>query len=613
MQWYKQVPRKPDENLRFRLFLYEKAKKNRPLQESLLAMCRQDILFFISAFVWQFNPNSIGSGSPEMGPFIPWEGQEPLFLTIEKCIEAREDLAIEKSREMGASWGCILAFAHQFLFRRHKKFIMVSRNEAMVDSPDDPDSLFWKLDFIFEHLPDWMTWGIKRRKLGYINQATGSTITGQATTGKAGVGGRATAMFLDEFALIPDATEIWQRTSGTSNCRIVNSTHDGPGTMFYKILHDPVMAKYVNRLQMHWSQHPDKRKGLYKYDAAKRKIIVLDKSYKFPPNYPFVKDGTPTGGPHLGLRSVWYDQKCGVMGDPRAIAIDLDIDPKGSISQVFDAIRITELIRNDAREPLWEGIIIADDFGKLERIEPRANGAVRIWTPLNDNKPQPSRYFIGCDIAQGVGSTPSCATIIDALTREVVLELVTRDVRPEGFAKLVSALGWLFKDSGGMGAKIAWETSGPGGMFKRTLMAEYNYENVYCRKSEAELDRGKRLESPGWVPTVVNKVNLLSSYRASLENGDLINRSAESLNECLEFRFNKKTGAPEHSGESTDDPAGTRINHGDRVISAALAWMMAREVVGQVREEKKKVLVGSLSWRRLLAYNEQKKRQEEWI
>lgn len=606
--WYKRVPKDWLENLAFRKFVLQKAEADRRLRAALREACKQDVVLWINTFVWQYNPNSIGKGSPELGPFLTWEFQDKLFHKILDCVRSRRNLVIEKSREMGASWGCVLAFLWSFLFEDHKKYIMVSRNEDAVDKPDDPDSLFWKIDFILEHLPTWMTVGVKRQKLSLYSLRTKSSITGQSTTGKIGVGGRATAMFLDEFALVREAREIWQRTSNTSNCRIVNSTHDGPGTQFYDLC-QPDMADYIDKFQMHWTQHPDKWRGAYKYDPVKKRAVVLNKADPPPAGYKFDTSGKPTGGPHPGVRSPWYDQKCGEMSDARAVAIDLDIDPQGSVSQYFDAVRIHALMRG-AVDPYWEGIVEVDyDTGKPLRLTAQARGPLKLWLQLVDNRPRPGVYCIGADVSQGVGTTPSCLTVIDARMREVVGELVTYDVRPEKLACLTAALGWLFRSPDGMGAQVAWEANGPGGHFARTLMNEFRYDNVFRRKSVQELNRGKVSELPGWVPTGPNKHNLLSSYRSALEGGELVNRSAPSLEECLSFKYSKQ-GHPVHAKEETDDPTATRVNHGDRVISAALAWMTAREFRPSQQEEERKIPVGSLEWRRLVHYTAARARQD---
>src|SRR5207247_1504773 len=98
------------------------------------------------------------------------------------------------------SWMCLIVMEWLWHFHPWKKFLAISRNAEAVDA-DDPDSLFWKIDFMHRYQPKWlMPKGYEakkhRRLMYYGNPENGSTITGQASTGKAGVGGRATWMFV---------------------------------------------------------------------------------------------------------------------------------------------------------------------------------------------------------------------------------------------------------------------------------------------------------------------------------------------------------------------------------------------------------------------------------
>src|SRR5260370_31721848 len=162
-------------------------------------MCREDILLYVNTFVWQFTPRR--RGGLQVGPFVTWDFQDEALLTMLDCIEEDEDLCIEKSREMGASWMLLMVFEWLWHFQPWQKFLLISRNEKAVED-EDPDSLFWKIDFMHRYQPDWLMPRMKRRKLFYGNEDNGSTITGQASTGKAGVGGRATAMGIDQFSPI---------------------------------------------------------------------------------------------------------------------------------------------------------------------------------------------------------------------------------------------------------------------------------------------------------------------------------------------------------------------------------------------------------------------------
>ncbi len=599
-----QVPQDRRENLEFRRWLLRKGRENPRVRLGYLEVCKHDILFWVNSFVWQYNPNSIGVGSMELGPFITWDFQDEAFHTMLECVEKRRDLVIEKSREMGASWMCLLLIDWIFLFHGWKKFLVISRNEFAVDKPGDPDSLFWKLDFVHDHLPNWMVKPrVRRRKMGFKNVLNHSTITGQASTGKAGVGGRATAMFIDEFSQIAEDFEVLQRTSDTTGCRIFNFTHLGMDTAAYGLIEaiDNGMSNAV-KLQLHWTQHPDKVRGLYKPNG-RGGIEVLDKEYQYDIDFNFVMDGLPVGGPFPGLRSPWYDDQCKRKGSPRGIAMDLDINPLGSVSQFFDPVQIRDLQLQWARPPVWEGDLLYDrDTGHPTQLTERPGGPIRMWacTPDGRGLPPFGKYALATDVSTGSGATPSCLSLGDCLTGEKILEYVNAHMDAKAFAVLAAALGWLFKDANGDMALITWEIPGPGQTFGATLVDDLGYPKVWRRVRVDKLTR-EITENVGWANTVKTKLPLLEEYRAALYSRQFLNHSELALAECLSFKYTS-TGV-EHGGESsTNDPTKARVNHGDRVIADALLWMLmkGKQPTGKPGQAKEIVRPGSYAWRREL-------------
>lgn len=606
---YRSVPRTIEENLRFREWILGECRGEPRRQRQMMEACKRDALFYISAFAWQFNPRRKGA---EVGPFIAWDCQDEATLTILECIETDRDLVIEKSREMGASWMCLLAFEWLWHFHPWKQFLVISRNEDAVESKS-PDSLFWKLDFIHKYQPAWMRPEIRRQKLFFGNDTTGSTITGQATTGKAGVGGRATAMLIDEFSQIDQDFEVLNRTADTTGCRIFNFTHVGTGTAAYSLCERPDMKK----LRLHWSQHPLKQKGLYRYDKATNRIEVLDKAYRFPPDYPFVRMELPAGGPYPGVRSPWYDRECIRRKDPRAIAMDLDIDAKGSARQFFDPVVIRDLIQNYACDPIWSGDLDADlELGRPRQLVSAPGGSLSLWfTPGDGVRVPKGQYAIGCDLSAGTGATPSCVTILNRLTGEKVGEYATPFLGPGELAPIVVALCWLFQTWDGEGAMLAWEQQGPGIKFGQRVL-ELGYRNIYFRSDDLSLSRVIS-DRPGWVPNNQTKRLLLEDYRSALYSRMFLNRSEAALKETLAFGYTSR-GTIEHgSYETTDDPTGARENHSDRVIGDALAWKISKDLVsGNLAKPGKRAAdelnPNSLAGRRRLA-ERAASQADEWV
>jgi hypothetical protein len=91
---------------------------------------------------------------------------------------------------------------------------------------------------------------------------------------------------------------------------------------------------------------------------------------------------------------------------------------------------------------------------------------------------------------------------------------------------------------------------------------------------------------------------IISAYRAIVEGGMCINRSKESLEDCLEYVF-ATDGCPIHSkAQDKTDPSGAKSNHGDRTMADALAWKLIGGNTAKPKEpEKPKAPYGSLAWR----------------
>lgn len=613
--YHRRVPRDVRKNLMYRSWLLKKCR-NRKVRAGVVAACRADILFYINSFVWQQNPRKKGR---EVGPFITWDFQEDSLFSephphpvlghrtagILWALQHDEDILIEKSRELGATWWMLIVQDWLCRFHRNKNFIDMSHSEKAVDSKDDINlALFPKLEFINDHLPRWMP-QIKQRKLGINYPMSRSRISGTSTTDKSSVGGRASGMFLDEFSKQTDDFAILGNTADVS-CRVFNGTHYGTGTAFHALTMRPDLLKII----WHWSMHPDKKKGLYRYDPDKGHVEILDKNYAFPADYRFVMTGEPSGGPFPFVRSPWYDRECDRRMNKRDVAMHLDIDPQGSVSQVFDALVIQRL-KGFARDPVWEGDLDYDrDLGIPHKLVERKGGLFRMWlNPDLHGNPPADIYTVGADISTGQGATASAATVFRVSTGEKVLEYANSRIDPKGFGVLLVALARLFKTVDGIGAKLVWEIPGPG-LTTGARVVELGYLNIHFRTNDHDLKR-QVSTLPGWPNQPDPMLRLIEEYRDALTQRRFVNYSERALSECLNFRY-AKNGYVEHANfDSNNDPSGARINHADRVIPDALCWMLAKDRAGSRSAEKKlsnDPPVGSLAWRRKNVYD---KRQDD--
>lgn len=557
--------------------------------------------------MWTFDPRT----KDKSLPFITWPCQDNAFLTILHCIEEGKDLVIEKSRDMGASWMSLTAMEWLWHYKKNMTFLAVSRNEKLVDSPGNPDSLFWKIDFIHRHLPEWLLPrdSFERTRLHFGNNRTHSTIDGESTTAAAGVGGRRTAMFIDEFSRIEEGYQLLSGTADTTRCRIFNFTPLGTGNAAYKLAQ---RTTDIIKLRLHWSDHPLKAAGLYKYNSKTKAVEVLDKDYEFADDFNFIQDGK--------LRSPWYDAECQRRANERDVAENLDIDYQGSQYEFFDKSMLVNLQDTYCIDPLWEGEVSYDpDTAEFRELVKVAGGPLKLWVNLDaHNKPPPITAAGGADISWGSGATPSCLSFINCATGEKFAEYANSFLTPDTFAKIAFALCHLFKNEHGTTVKFAWEHQGPGQPFGKKLM-ELGYRNVFFRQAQTGIpgyEKGK--DVPGWIPTPDNKRTVLTEYRTALSTRQFINRSWKALEECRPFIH--INGYVEHAGalagvdeRGNKDPTAARENHGDRVVADALAWMMCGGVRPQLKKaEAEAAPVGSLAWRRLLAHNERQKEKDSW-
>jgi hypothetical protein len=581
---YKTVPKSIRENARYRRKLLELCAKTPTYRGIVKRWCKNNILFWINAFVWALDTRETKAGT--LAPFITFQCQDEAILRIHAAMfpkgkGVQHDCVIEKSRDQGATWICVLLFAHALLFSDQPiDLFCMSYKERVVDG--GYDTIMGKARLLIEHLPSWLLPELQLNNLSFKNLETGSSWAGSSTTQDAGVSGRYAAMFLDEFALVEGAEQIWQRTAACSNCRIVNSTHRGPEKMFAQIVKmseivsgEVTERRVLERIQLHWTSHPWKAKGLY-YDGL----------------------GKP--------RSPWYDDECARLGhNKQAIAQELDMDAMASGGQAFDVQEVMSLIASYTREPARVGVMVDGRFVS------KPGGHIRLWF-----KDEPVRgiYGIGNDVASGAGgkySTPSCSSIVNLATGIKVGELWDPAIRPDRFARVVYELANWFH-----GAKLNFENTGSvGAMFRQTLLEDLGYAHFRMRKKSERTMAPEITNEIGWVPDPEAKTALLFSYQQALSQGYFSNPSKQAMEETLHFVY--VDGVIKHSLERVkDDHSAAKALHGDLVMADAMAWLMVRES-GQVmakmntpggQDHKGPPPYGSIAWR----YEQEEKERDDW-
>lgn len=564
----------------------------------ILDMCSKDILFWVNMFCYTYDPRLPSS----VVPFITYQYQDRAMLELADAIESGQDVGIKKSRDMGASWVNLTVFAWFWRFKPMKSFLMVSRNEDLVDARGDPDSLFWKIDFLFQHQPKWLLpREVVRTSMHMECVDTGSVIDGQATTGDVGRGGRKTALLIDEFAAFETKAgyDVLSATRDTTRCRVFNSTPKGSANAFYDVIHKTA-ARIIS---MHWSEHPEKAKGLYsshRDETTGRMVLDLKGDWKgvvevrtkgeaksrkvaFPEDYPFVLDGK--------TRSPWYDLQCTRCVSQSEIGQELDIDFLGSDYQFFDAVAIERYKDRWCREPEAVADVKMAD-GRLV-MSPSPKGQMRIFDPLGrDYRPSAERRFVmGVDVAAGTGASNSTISVYDRQSKEKVAEYANPNVLPDDFGRVVVAVARWFND-----ARIVPDRSGPTGeVLVRRILAE-GYTNIYVRRNHKKFG-APATDEPGVWLNPATRTQVLTQYRDAIGHCAVVNRSALAMDECLRFVC-RMDGTVEHSASANaKDPSGARANHGDMVIADALAALCLGEAEDRDVPQETQVPYGSVAWR----------------
>lgn len=618
------VPQERLANLLYREELLKWAGADPERQFDLIQMCREDICFFASIFVFVHEPRPDIWESGTL-PFTCFDFHWWLLPTLAK-LAGRSDLLTEKSRDMTATWTYLICFLHRWLFYESQSFLMISRKEELVEKRDDPKALFSRLDFIIKHLPSWMLPAMTRTDRHLGNDDNGSSIDGETTSGDVGAGDRRTAVLLDEFARVPlgEQTRVLGAITSVTDSRFINSSHQGTNTAYYRLSQDPAIPK----IQLHWALHPRKRKGLYtsKGDGT---LVIKDRKYRFPrkpdgmlcsyveyhpprmekgqlvqppPTYfDFVLDGKE--------RSPWYDKECNRLIYASLIASELDMNPQGSVARVFPE-ELVETCRAGCRAPVTRGRLrFGSMHGEVEEWVADERGKLALWFDPGANAvPPPDRSFIiGCDVAAGTGASNSVAKVYDRASGEQVGEYVDPHIAPESFATLMKAACEWFHN-----AFLIWEANGHGEAFGNRIL-ELGYRNIYYRQDEDR--RGKKTsDRPGWYSTRKTKRILLTEYRFALEQGKIIERSTDTLDELEEY-IHGPQGEMLHSGSLLkEDPSGAGENHGDRCIAGAVACLgMQRRPVVERGETDRDPPAGSLAWRMMLAEQEEYALEEAWV
>jgi len=592
------VPRDIHANVAYRADVLRESAHDKSFSEQMKRMCAEDPLFYICTFCFSYSPKDSAYGDPRT-PFTLYDLQCETILEMLECINKGLDCATPKSRGVGASWMCLTTIEWCWHFRDFLSFLMVSRKQDLVDDSGNSDALFWKIDYMHRYQPRWLLptgrhKGPKdpnRKLLRLVNADNKSAIVGESTTGNIGVGGRHTAIFFDEFALLEQGYAALTGSRDVTNCRLFNSTPRGQNHF-----HDVCEKVAARVIRLHWTRHDLFKRGLYTMDEN-GEVTVLDdfrgmvrfrdrgakdvRDVMYPDDYPF----QPCV--RFKLRSPWFDWECTRCASDQEISQELEIDFLGSDYQFFSPEFIQILIAEYCMPPVLRGRLNYDP-STLDpyEFEVDDNGPLEIWFGLTGSDKNLSdksfregrRFGLGADVSFGTGASNSAASIVDLDTGRKVALWKDPNTPPDVFADESIALAKWFG-----GAYMIWDASGPSGKTFTNRVMDRRYSNVYYRSGKGR-GRAKMSDVPGYFLNDEDRAVLLRDYRWKLQERRFVNVSESGLKECLQFMV-QKGGKVEHSKAlNSPDPRGAREAHGDEAIADALA---GRLLTFEDRELKK--------------------------
>jgi len=566
-----EVPKDRIANLDYRRRIIERCEEDQSEREVVRYACRQSCLWWINTFAWTYlqlhiqesgRMVAIVGGRGTHLPFITWPIQDELILDLEHAIRAGRDVAIDKSRDMGLSWIVLTVFHWFWQFYAGVNFLEISRKLELVDSKGDPDSLFWKHEYLLRHQPNWL----RPRDIGrvstpspkLVNHDLESTIVGASTTGDVGHAGRRTAVLFDEAARIRELKTAWEGAASMTGCRIANSTPRGPG-FFSKLVRSPA----VQTIRAPWWDHPQKGIGRRQY---------LDKQ---------------TG--KVRVTSPWRDMQIERATTQREISENIDMDHAGAGFTFFDNdVIVRQIGAYCSIAPVAKGLIgyrgrryghrdvaiqkrLTQHFGfRLDEA-----GPWRLWCDLVDDghgreRPAQDRvYVMGADVAGGTGASNSVISVLDVMSGDKVAEFASNVTTPDELARILCMAGYWFGGAKSM-AFLCWEANGYGSICGKHLI-RLGYPWVYRTLSEGgKRATTKRTRWPGWWSSEQTKVDVLGDYRSALARDEFRNPSEEALEEAADYIWFEGGGVG--PGDLAAEKGDAKRTHGDRVIADALAW-----------------------------------------
>ena len=481
-------------------------------------------------------------------PFDPWPIQEQAISTLVSAVEDGHDAVLRKSRDMGASW-LVCALSVWGWMMRDWQVMLVSRVEDLVDRTGDPDTLFWKIDYIVNTLPVWMLpampndfgkgTGKCRGHMVLRHPHSAATIVGQASTAHIGRGGRRNMVIFDEYAALDNAEAAWRSAADCTSCRVAVSTPVGPGTHYATLVSQGRATGAPALVEMLYTDHPEKGRGAKQRDDVDGEVTgVAGTEYTW----------TPWLGEQVKRR------------DRIDLAINVFAEETAGGERFFTPRAVD-------RQQQYVTVPRRCMYSDGELLD-CPSGSWRVF-----DEPDPaSEYVCGVDPAYGTGAANAAACIIDVRDMKVVAEYADAFTGGHDLAaELVRVIKYVFK--GRRPTVLGWEINGPGASMQHDV-ERAGWRHVFKERIVGTSDE-RRTKRVGWNSTRRSKRAMLGRLSTVLSRGEIIVPSEESLVELGDYVVYEEGGIG--PGRLRSEASGAREAHGDRVIALGLALLLAED------------------------------------
>jgi hypothetical protein len=257
----------------------ERASSDMEFRREVLQRCDEDILYWFDNFAWTLDPREEHS---ELA-FILYEGKQIEFVEwLEDLLANPRDGFVHKCRDVGATSMVLNWILYHWLFDDYFNARVGSRKEDYVDKTGDPDTLFYKVDYTFERLPDWMVpneWNEDRFRshMKLARPDNSNSIVGESANPSFARGGRQKVVLFDEIGFWNYAKASWQSAGDVTEIRLAMTTPPptGKSSFAYKLLQGK--EGNIDTFEFSWRDIPTKTEEWFSNERDRRSKEELER------------------------------------------------------------------------------------------------------------------------------------------------------------------------------------------------------------------------------------------------------------------------------------------------------------------------------------------------